>query len=155
MGLSLALILATKGAHVSIVARNQDRLDKALEAIEVILDSRNCRKMSTQHVWCTQKCRQHPNQLLTAYSFSLNTAAESAAALDAVCKPHGGNAPDAVFACAGSSKPKFFMDMSEEDMEQGMINGYWVQAWTVMVSSLHYSLIMILKLFVVCCIGGC
>jgi 3-dehydrosphinganine reductase len=68
------------------------------------------------------------------YSFSLNTAAESAAALEAVCKPHGGHAPDAVFACAGSSKPKFFLDMSAEDMEQGMINGYWVQAWTAMVS---------------------
>ncbi|KAJ7733412.1 oxidoreductase, partial [Mycena maculata] len=115
LGLSLAIILASKGAHVSIVARNQYRLDNALKAIE--------------------KCRQHPNQLLAVYSFSLNTAVESAAALEAVCKPHGGNSPDAVFACAGSSKPKFFMEMSEEEMEQGMINGYWVQAWTVMAAA--------------------
>ncbi|KAJ7510448.1 oxidoreductase [Mycena galericulata] len=115
LGLSLALILASKGAHVSIVARNQEKLDSALKAIE--------------------KCRQHPNQRMAAYSFSLNTAGESSAALEAVCKPYGGNSPDAVFACAGSSKPKFFMDMSEEDMEQGMVNGYWVQAWTAMAAA--------------------
>ncbi|KAJ6612283.1 oxidoreductase [Mycena sp. CBHHK59/15] len=115
LGLSLALILASKGAHVSIVARNQERLDKALEALE--------------------KCRQHPNQLLKAYSYSLNTAADSAAALHTVCEPHGGYSPDAVFACAGSSKPMFFMDMTEEDMMQGMVNGYWVQAWTAMAAA--------------------
>lgn len=35
LGLSLAVLLTKKGAHVSIVARNQDRLDKALEQLEV------------------------------------------------------------------------------------------------------------------------
>jgi hypothetical protein len=63
----------------------------------------------------------------------LSDAAESAAALEAVCKPHNGRAPDAVFACAGSSKPMFFMDMTPQDMQEGMVNGYWVQAWTAMV----------------------
>ncbi|KAJ7163991.1 oxidoreductase [Mycena crocata] len=115
LGLCLAQILVAKGAHVSIVARNQEKLDKALEEIE--------------------KCRQHPNQLLAAYSFSLNTAVDSAAALAAVCKPHDRRSPDAVFACAGSSKPMFFMDMTPEDMVQGMVNGYWVQAWTVMAAA--------------------
>ncbi|KAJ6570125.1 oxidoreductase [Mycena vulgaris] len=105
LGLSLALILRA----------SQDKLDKAVEAME--------------------KCRQNPNQLLTAYSFSLNEAEESAAALEAVCKRHDGRAPDAVFACAGSSKPKFFMDMTPEDMQEGMINGYWVQAWTAMAAA--------------------
>ncbi|KAJ7638139.1 oxidoreductase [Mycena rosella] len=115
LGLSTALILAGKGAHVSIVARNQEKLDKAVEAME--------------------NCRQHPNQLLTAYSFSLTTAEESAAALEAVCKPHDGRAPDAVFACAGSSKPMFFMDMTPQDMADGMVNGYWIQAWTAMAAA--------------------
>ena len=35
LGLSLAKILAKKGAHVSIVARNQERIDKALAQLEV------------------------------------------------------------------------------------------------------------------------
>ncbi|KAJ7086139.1 oxidoreductase [Mycena belliarum] len=115
LGLATALILVDKGAHVSIVARNQEKLDKAVEAME--------------------KCRQYPNQLLAAYSFSLSDAAQSAAALEAVCQPHGGRAPDAVFACAGSSKPMFFMDMTPQDMQDGMTNGYWVQAWTAMAAA--------------------
>ena len=70
---------------------------------------------------------------MKAYSFALDSAKSSSAALDAACKPHSGDAPDAVFACAGSSKPMFFVEMDEQDMEQGMINGYWVQAWTAFV----------------------
>ncbi|KAL0956968.1 hypothetical protein HGRIS_003069 [Hohenbuehelia grisea] len=110
LGLSLAVLLASKGAHVSIVARNQQRLDKALESIEA--------------------ARQTPNQILKAYSCPLTNATDSAAALETVCAPHRGRAPDAVFACAGSSKPGFFVEMTEDDLTQGMFNGYWIQAWT-------------------------
>jgi NADPH:quinone reductase-like Zn-dependent oxidoreductase len=35
LGLGLAVLLAKRGAHVSIVARNQERLDKALKEVEV------------------------------------------------------------------------------------------------------------------------
>ena len=35
LGLGLAELLAKKGAHVSIVARNQQRLDAALAKLEV------------------------------------------------------------------------------------------------------------------------
>jgi len=115
LGLSLAVLLTKKGAHVSIVARNQDRLDKALEQLEA--------------------ARQRPNQILKTYSFSLDSASESAAALQAACVPHGGQAPDAVFACAGSSKPMFFMEMTEEDLSNGMTTGYWVQAWTALAAA--------------------
>lgn len=44
-------------------------------------------------------------------------------------------APDAVFACAGSSKPMYFVEMKEQDLTQGMTAGYWVQAWTAFVSA--------------------
>ncbi|KAJ7733413.1 oxidoreductase [Mycena maculata] len=115
LGLSLALILVEQGAHVSIVARNQERLDQALQNME--------------------NCRQNPNQLLTAHSFSLSNAADSVAALEAVCKVRDGRSPDAVFTCAGSSKPMFFVDMSEKDLQEGMVNAYWVQAWTVMAAA--------------------
>ena len=77
--------------------------------------------------------RQNENQILKAHSFSLDSAVDSAAALQAVCEVHGGAAPDAVFACAGSSKPMYFVEMSEQDMLQGMTAGYWVQAWTAFV----------------------
>ncbi|KAL0574810.1 3-dehydrosphinganine reductase [Marasmius crinis-equi] len=110
LGLALAILMVQKGAHVSIVARGQDRLDKAL--VEM------------------QNHRQNPAQKLNAYSFGLNSAAEASKALEAVCEAHEGHSPDAVFACAGASKPMFFVEMTEEDLTQGMDSGYWVQAWT-------------------------
>lgn len=115
LGLSLAILLVRKGAHVSIVARNQERLDKALAELEAV--------------------RQTPNQTLKAYSYSLDTAKESAKALEAACEPFGGVAPDAIFAVAGSSKPMFFVEMQEEDLIEGFVNGYWVQAWTAFAAT--------------------
>ncbi|KAJ7513122.1 oxidoreductase [Mycena galericulata] len=111
LGLELALLLTKKGAHVSIVARNQERLDTALAQIEV--------------------ARIYPQQKLHAYSFSLYTASDSAAALKAACAPYDGNAPDAVFTCAGAARPMYFVELTEEDMRRGMDNAYWVQAWTI------------------------
>ncbi|KAJ7596088.1 oxidoreductase [Mycena floridula] len=111
LGLSVSKILVQNGANVSIVARRQSKLDQALTELE--------------------KLRQNPNQKLNAYPFSLTDAKESAAALHAVCEPYGGLAPDAILACAGSAKPQFFVDLTEEDLTNGMLNGYWIQAWTV------------------------
>ncbi|KAF8871168.1 oxidoreductase [Gymnopilus junonius] len=110
LGLSLAHILAQKGAHISIVARNQKKLDEALESIE--------------------KLRVSSSQIFNVYSHALDSGKASAEALELVCKAHGGGAPDAVFACAGSSKPMFFVEMDECDLTDGMTNGYWIQAWT-------------------------
>jgi len=110
LGLSLAEILIQKGAHVSIVARNKEKLEKALARLEQL--------------------RVSPSQMLNAYSHSLDTASGSTQALQDVCRPFGGQCPDAVFACAGSSKPMFFVEMDEQDLVNGMVDSYWVQAWT-------------------------
>lgn len=111
LGLALARLLVSKGAHVSIVARTQSTLDSALKELEDL--------------------RVSPSQILQARSADLTTASESQAALEGVCAAHGGSAPDALFTCAGASKPKFFVEMTEEEMKRGMDFGYWVQAWTV------------------------
>ncbi|TFK37303.1 oxidoreductase [Crucibulum laeve] len=110
LGLALAKILVLKGAHVSIVARNQEKLDKAIEELELL--------------------RVDAAQKVLAYSFSLTSAETSTTALEAVCAPFDGKAPDAVFACAGASRPAFFVEMEAQHLEQGMRDGYWVQAWT-------------------------
>jgi len=115
LGLALAMLLTKKGAHVSIVARDKGKLEKAIEVLEAV--------------------RQSSEQVLKAHSFSLDTAVESAAALKAACDVHGGAAPDAVFACAGSSKPMYFVEMNERDLVQGMTAGYWVQAWTAFAAA--------------------
>jgi len=120
LGLSLATILVEKGAHVSIVARNKNKLDAAISHLE--------------------NRRRYPGQLIKAYSFALDTASESTAALKAACAPHGGGAPDAIFTCAGSSKPMYFVETQESDMVNGMTNGYWVQAWTAWAAAKQMAL---------------
>ncbi|PPQ72501.1 hypothetical protein CVT26_003591 [Gymnopilus dilepis] len=110
LGLSLAHILALKGAHISIVARNQKKLEEALKSIE--------------------KFRVSSSQTFHAFSHDLDSGTAASEALEVACKAHGGEAPDAVFACAGSAKPMFFVEMQESDLSDGMVNGYWIQAWT-------------------------
>ncbi|KAF8194594.1 oxidoreductase [Pholiota molesta] len=110
LGLSLAHILVQKGANISIVARNQKKLDEALESLE--------------------KLRVSPAQRFYVYSYALGSGSDATVALDAVCEPYEGESPDAVFTCAGSSKPMFFVEMEERDLMEGMSNAYWVQAWT-------------------------
>ncbi|KIM37795.1 hypothetical protein M413DRAFT_448300 [Hebeloma cylindrosporum] len=115
LGLSLAQILATKGANISIVARNQGKLDSALESLEAL--------------------RVSKNQIFKVYSHALQPGSAAVAALELVSEPYGGDAPDAVFTCAGSSKPMFFVEMEEQDLVDGMNNAYWLQAWTAWAAS--------------------
>lgn len=115
LGLALAKMVARKGAHVSIVARTQSKLDDALKELEAN--------------------RQSPDQVFKAFSFSLDTAEESAAALQAASDAHGGQVPDAVFACAGAAKPMYLIEMQPEDLSRGMANGYWIQAWTAFAAA--------------------
>ncbi|KAF8076463.1 oxidoreductase [Lyophyllum atratum] len=129
LGLSLAILLTKKGADVSIVARNGERLQKALEQLEVYFPCLSPR--STAEI-ATQNARQTPNQVLKTYSFSLNDASSSAAAFDAACDGNGGKCPDAVFLCAGASRPGFFVEEDEASLRQGMDNGYWVQSWSAL-----------------------
>ncbi|KZV97212.1 oxidoreductase [Exidia glandulosa HHB12029] len=115
LGLALALDLVKRGAHVSIIARNQARLDAALEVLE--------------------EARLDKTQQIHAYSFSLATFEESKAALDAACAVHGGRVPDALFFCAGASTPRFFVETSPEQLEQTFVDGYWVQAWSALAAA--------------------
>lgn len=41
--------------------------------------------------------------------------------------------PDAVFCCAGSSTPGFFVEQDETSMRNGFDQTYWAQAWTALV----------------------
>ncbi|KAI0636130.1 hypothetical protein C8Q77DRAFT_621077 [Trametes polyzona] len=113
-GLALALLLAHGGAHVSIIARNTDKLNKALEQLEA--------------------AHQNSKQILKAYLFTVDSEAGSQAALQAVSSPHDGRCPDALFPCTGASKPAFFVDQNEESMRAGMQMTYWAQAFTALVS---------------------
>ncbi|KAH9844257.1 oxidoreductase [Rhodofomes roseus] len=108
LGLALAVLLTKKGAHVSIVARNEERLQKALETLEA--------------------ARQTQDQVLKYYSFALNSEAGAVAAIEAASEAHGGRSPDAFFFCAGKSTPGFFVEQDEASMRKGMDETYWAQA---------------------------
>ncbi|KIY74151.1 oxidoreductase [Cylindrobasidium torrendii FP15055 ss-10] len=114
LGLAEAILLTKRGAHVSIVARDEKKLSAALSELE--------------------KHRQSPDQILASYSFPLNEAAASAAALDAAAARHGGRTPDALFLCAGSSRPGFFIEQDEKSLREQMDGVYWVQAFTALAA---------------------
>jgi 3-dehydrosphinganine reductase len=115
LGLELAILLTKRGADVSIVARNEENLKKALEQLEA--------------------ARINPNQILKSYSYSLDTQKAAADALEAACLPHAGQSPDTVFLCAGKATPGFFIEQTEETMRKGMDNTYWLAAWSAMAAS--------------------
>jgi 3-dehydrosphinganine reductase len=125
-------MLTKMGAHVSIVARDENKLRNAQQQLEV----RGCRYLIHLPllIRIVQSVRQTSEQILQSYSFSLNSAESSKAALEAACASHGGKAPDAVFTCAGSARPSFFIEQTEQLLVDGMTNAYWIQAWTALVN---------------------
>ncbi|KAG0151718.1 hypothetical protein CROQUDRAFT_712677 [Cronartium quercuum f. sp. fusiforme G11] len=112
LGLSLACLLAQKGAHVTIVARHQKKLDKALALIE------------------TQ--RQSPTQKFQALSFDLTSSVQADSALELAARPFGGKVPEVVFACAGGAAGylDFFIKLSPEALKSSVDINYWTAVWT-------------------------
>ncbi|KAF8195826.1 oxidoreductase [Mycena galopus ATCC 62051] len=115
LGLALAILLTQKGADVSIVARDEQKLRSAMDELE--------------------KVRQSPGQKLNSYSYSINEAGPATDALEAVCATHAGRCPDAIFLCAGSSRPGFFVEESEASLRKAMEMSYWVQACTALAAA--------------------
>ncbi|KAJ4490053.1 oxidoreductase [Lentinula aciculospora] len=115
LGLAVAKLLVLKGAHVSIVSRDAQRLENAMKELEAV--------------------RISPSQAFKSYSYDLVTMSGAREALDAVCEPHEGRNPDAIFMLAGSCHPRFFIEETEETMKKQMDQTYWVQAWTALEAS--------------------
>ncbi|TDL24988.1 oxidoreductase [Rickenella mellea] len=114
LGLALSVLLAKKGANVTIVARDVKKMEEAVKLLE-------------EH-------RQEPSQVFRYHSFSLNSADGAAAAVEAERAAAGGPS-DAYFLCAGNSKPLYWLENTSEDLTAGMDQAYWVQAWTAHAAS--------------------
>ncbi|KAK0200555.1 oxidoreductase [Desarmillaria ectypa] len=115
LGLAVALLLVKLGADVSIVARNEEKLRAALAEME--------------------KVRKLPSQVLKWYSYDLMEYKSAEVALEAASKGHDGRCPDALFLCAGTSVPGFFVEEDEGSMKGGMDSVYWVQAWSALAGA--------------------
>ncbi|EIM91633.1 oxidoreductase [Stereum hirsutum FP-91666 SS1] len=117
LGLALALLLARKGANVSIVARNKKSLKEALAQLEA--------------------ARVNKSQIFNSYSFALDAFSTTEDAFNAACEPYGGRSPDAVFLCAGKATPGFYIEQDEESIRRGMDSTFWVASWSAFVASRH------------------
>ncbi|CAG8453899.1 8484_t:CDS:10 [Funneliformis caledonium] len=116
LGRAIAKLLASKGAHVTIVARGKEDLKTALEEIKNAAKERE----------------EYKNLIFTAISADLTKKDESFRALNEACEKHNGKAPDFIICCAGSCKPGIFIeqDISIFENKQG------IKGKVVLVSSI-------------------
>ena len=77
--------------------------------------------------------RQSQGRVFAQYDFDLTTPDGAREALQAVMGGHDGRIPDATFLCAGGSAPKFFVEMTKEELVRGLEMSYWIQAWSAWV----------------------
>lgn len=155
LGLAVAELLASKGAHITICSRTESKLREAVRKVKVRREELSvCFPMlQTFSRW----------QLLIVYHlppfcysssrtvFSVNTHAQAAAKSDQqkieyvaadVSTFEGAKraiescsvVPDTVFCCAGGAQPGFFLNQTESDFEQGMKTDYWTCLATAHVS---------------------
>lgn len=80
-----------------------------------------------------QAARQTPEQVLKAFSHDIGNATGAADAVEAASAAHGGRCPDAMFLCAGTSRPGFWVEQDEASLTLTMQETYWAQAWTALV----------------------
>ncbi|KAI1813951.1 NAD(P)-binding protein [Poronia punctata] len=108
-GLAAACQLAAKGANIVIVARDRDKLIQGLEQI--------------------QSNAKYETQRFLQISADLTTASESVRVMDQVKEWNGGNPPDIVWCCAGSSHPTLFIETPVEEFPRQMDNNYFTSLY--------------------------
>lgn len=103
MGLSLAILISSRGGSVCIVARNQSKLDLALEQVKAAASS--------------------PSQKFLSISADLTSHVAVRAAFDKIVSWNSG-APDVVWQCAGATMPGFFKNQTPEHLEHEIKTNY-------------------------------
>ncbi|RIA89487.1 oxidoreductase [Glomus cerebriforme] len=115
LGKAVAKLLASKGAHVTIVARDKEHLQIALDEIKDAAKNRE----------------DYKNLIFTAISADVTSYEDSVRALNDACEIHNGRAPDFIFACAGACKPGLFVEQDILEFEDGMQLNYYGTLYTV------------------------
>ncbi|CUS07466.1 unnamed protein product [Tuber aestivum] len=108
MGLSVAKLLASKGASVAIIARNKEKLDRAVGEI--------------------RESALREGQRFIAVSADLTIANEARRALEEI-RAWGG-VPDIVWTCAGEAFPGLFKDQDVQLLEKQVQTNYLSVLWT-------------------------
>ncbi|CAO1636071.1 unnamed protein product [Sympodiomycopsis kandeliae] len=111
LGMSLGVALASQGAHVTLVARSETKLEKAAEA------AFSARKSEAQKISFFPADVSSFAGAKEAIEWS---ASKSEKRTIHSCSASVGEIPDAVFACAGGASPGFFLHQKEEDFQAGI-----------------------------------
>ncbi|KAK4690067.1 hypothetical protein P7C73_g59, partial [Tremellales sp. Uapishka_1] len=114
LGRALAMSLVKQGADVVVVARDLKKLADTEQEL---------------------KSLARPGQKISSISADLMDVEKSEDALAQAVRQLGGRTPDYVFLCAGTSRPKLFLDSSPDELQSGLNNTYWVSAWTAHAAS--------------------
>lgn len=101
IGKATALLLASRGATLSIVARDPEKLTQAQTEIEAV----------------------HPQTKVLPISADVANRAEAEQAIRRAIEQSG--PPDAIITCAGIAHPGYFRDLSIEIFEQTMAVNYF------------------------------
>ncbi|KNZ54170.1 hypothetical protein VP01_301g1 [Puccinia sorghi] len=112
LGLALACLLASRGAHVTIVSRSQKKLDEALSKIETF--------------------RKSPTQKFASLAYDLSSVEGAESAMDAAAGPFDGKVPDHVFSCTGGAAGilGYFIELTPTQLKQSVDVNYWTAVWT-------------------------
>ncbi|KAM3067240.1 hypothetical protein ACMFMG_005394 [Clarireedia jacksonii] len=109
MGLEVARQLAEKGANVVIIARDAKKLQEGVEY--------------------TKQGALNPSQRFHHISADLTSASECVRVIDEIVEWNGGNPPDTVWCCAGSSYPTLFIDTPVTQLQAQMESNYLSSAY--------------------------
>jgi 3-dehydrosphinganine reductase len=127
MGLSVAKQLAEKGANVAIVARDQQKLQKAVDLISV----RACTQQGRFANVPLQKSASKPqSQKFQYFSADLREAEECTRLIKDITAWNNDSPPDIVWCCAGQSLPHLFIEATPETLKGQMDTVYFSAAWT-------------------------
>lgn len=139
---------------MTIVARNQKKLDEALAALKVLRLSRPL----VLPFWTEHNVLQAdapPSARIHAVSADVSTAEGARSGISQSCAPFDGKMADAVFLCAGvsltsslllldsrspsvrgqGSQPGFFIEQEDDVLLKSMDMDYWTACWTAKASA--------------------
>ncbi|EWC48882.1 hypothetical protein DRE_00187 [Drechslerella stenobrocha 248] len=108
MGKAVALLFAAQGANITIIARNQQKLDAAGEEIRAVI---------------TKNGSKYPDQKLVIISADLADPADAKRAVVESESQLGET--EILWCCAGGANPGMFKDHSLDELHYGMNTNYW------------------------------
>ncbi|KAK6337565.1 3-dehydrosphinganine reductase [Orbilia blumenaviensis] len=108
MGKAVAILLASLGANVTIVARDLKKLAAAAEEIQAVMNANSSK---------------YPDQKLAVVSADLSDAENAARAVTESEAQIGET--DILWCCAGGANPGYFKDYQPADLVWAMNTNYW------------------------------